>query len=151
MWILPSNDLQELKEYVSGNKDLLLDGKKVKLSGFLHIYNNPELITDYWSTNFNNPPVVNIVDDFFSPRHKDDYLESAGLSFEDYQKLENKSLKANIFDPSKADTGDLNDQAITGADRLPFIFCSSSIHYSLANNFFRLLYAFDIYARGKTQ
>ena len=118
---LPSNDLQELKEYVSGNKDLLLNGNKVKLSGFLHIYNNPELITDYWSTNFNNPPVVNIVDDFFSTKIQRDYLKSAGLSFEDYQNLDNKSLKANIFDPSKADTG---DQAITGADRLPFIFAA---------------------------
>lgn len=118
----PSNNLQELKEYVSGKKDLVLDGKKVKLSGFLHIYNNPELITDYWSTNFNNPPVINIVDDFFSTKAQNDYLGSAGLSFEDYQRLRNKSLKANIFDPSKIDTGDLNDQAITGADRLPFIF-----------------------------
>ena len=117
----PTEDIQTLKSYMTGDKLLTVDGKEVKLNGFLHIYENEGVKADYWSPNFNNPPAVDLADQYFLKKAQDDYLESAGLNSEAYQKVKKNSLRVKSFDPTKLDTGGDGDQAVTKADRLPYV------------------------------
>ena len=117
----PAQDIATLKSYVSGNKVLTVDGEEVKLNGFLHIYENDGVKADYWSPNFNNPPVVSLANRYFRRKAQDDYLGSAGLNRQDYLEVRNTALKVTSFDPTKVDKGGDDDQAVTKADKLPFV------------------------------
>lgn len=117
----PSKDVDTLKSYVSGDKMLTIDGEDKKLNGFLHIYEDDGVKAEYWSPNFNNPPVVSLANRYFRRKAQSDYLESAGLNREDYQSLRDNALKVESFDPTKVDTGGDGDQAVTKADRLPYV------------------------------
>ena len=117
----PSQDIEILKSYVSGDEMLTVDGEDVKLNGFLHIYEGDGVQAEYWSPNFNNPPVVSLSNRYFRRQIQNDYLESAGLNREDYLALRDEALEVKSFDPTKVDTGGEGDQAVTNADKLPYV------------------------------
>ena len=117
----PTTDIQTLKSYVSGDKMLTIDGEDKKLNGFLHIYEKDGIQAEYWSPNFNNPPVVSLSNRYFRRKIQNDYLESAGLNRDDYLALRDDALKVKSFDPTKVDTGGEGDQAVTKADKLPYV------------------------------
>lgn len=116
----PATDIPTLKSYVSGDKMLTIDGEETKLNGFLHIYEEGGVKAEYWSPNFNNPPVVSLANRYFRRKAQNDYLESAGLNREDYVALRDDALEVQSFDPTKIDTGSEDGQAVTQADRLPY-------------------------------
>jgi len=117
----PVRDVAGLKSYVSGEKMLSIDGEDVKLNGFLHIYESDGVKADYWSPNFNNPPVVTLSNRYFRRKAQEDYLGAAGLNREDYLALRDDALRVKSFDPTKVDTGGEGDQAVTKADKLPYV------------------------------
>jgi len=119
----PSSGLEDLKTYIAKEKPIAYDGEDVKLNGVLHVYENKEgeLKADYWSPNFNNPPVVSLANRYFKNQAADAYLGTAGLDRDSYLEVRNNALRVKSFDPTKVDTGGDGDQAVTGADTYPYI------------------------------
>jgi len=58
----PSNNLDDLKSFMRGDKLVAYEGENVKLNGVIHIYDDDGVKADYWSPNFNNPVTLRLKD-----------------------------------------------------------------------------------------
>ena len=119
---LPETDIESLKSHIKNEKPISYKGEEAKLNGVIHIYEESNRVRiDYWSSNFNNPPAVNLVNDYFRLKASRDYLTSGGLSLDGYSSSRNEALRATSYDPTKRDTGVEGDQAVTDKDTFPYV------------------------------
>jgi len=117
----PVDNLQELKPYLLGDKVITHEGKDVKLSGALHIYDNGDLTADYWSSNVTDNPVRRLADSYFKDKSGDEYLQTGNLNQKGYKKARSESLEVTAFDPTKKETQHGDGQAVTAKDRVPYV------------------------------
>ncbi len=117
----PSDNMEEIKLYVKGDKTLTIDGETAQLNGALHIHSGSAgPIVDYWSTNVNSNYVKRLASDFFKKRATEAYLSGGGLSSKGLSEARSGAAEVNPFDPSKVSEGGEGDQAITETDKIPF-------------------------------
>ena len=121
----PADSLENLQPYLRGDKTIEVNGETVKLNGALIISpprnsNDGAAYVQYWSQNFNNPPLKNIAEAYFRNHAEAAYLAQGGLNRADLRQA--RQLEpVQTFDPTKAEGEDDSSQAVTASDRLPFI------------------------------
>jgi ABC-2 type transport system permease protein len=120
----PVNDIDGLKDYVSGKKSVTVKGVPVELNGVLHLYEKDgELQSDYWTASPNSSEMETLTNSYFATLQQDNYLAAAGLSREGLRTARADALRVDRFNPKKSVSGK-NGQAITFEDSLPYIVAS---------------------------
>lgn len=117
----PANTLEGLKPYLSGKKLMKDDGQDVELNGVLLIRDTNPIETEYWSAQINAQDVKSLANDYFKTRAEVNYLESGGLSKTGFDDAKSLAPKASSFDPTKIVRDESASQAVTKADRIPYI------------------------------
>jgi len=117
----PSQNMEELKSYLKGEKKLGYDGDQVELTGVLHIKQDEGISIEYWSPNFNNDAVPSLARRFFQRQARIRYLESGGLTLEGYNNLVEEGPSVEKFDPTKIIGTDADSQAVKKEDKIPYI------------------------------
>jgi len=117
----PAKNVDGLRPYLRGDIMIEIDGKSVALNGLLHIRQTDPVSADYWSRQVNAYTVRNLAQRYFRDRAEADYLSSKGLSKEVLKDVRSNALPVEFFDPSKAQTDDKNDQAVSQKDRIPYL------------------------------
>ena len=117
----PAKNVDGLRPYLRGDIMIEIDGKSVALNGLLHIRQTEPVSADYWSRQVNAYTVRNLAQRYFRDRAEADYLSSKGLSKEVLKDVRSNALPVEFFDPSKAQTDDKNDQAVSQKDRIPYL------------------------------
>ena len=117
----PTQDFEELKAYLKGDKLITYEGEEVKLNGVIHIYENDGVKADYWSPNFNNPEAERLAKRYFRQFATDGYLSGGNLSKEGLNDARDSAIPVNTFDPTKTDIKEGASQKVTNTDRVPFI------------------------------
>ncbi len=113
----PADNIDALKNYLTGQNKFEVDGKAVKLSALLHIYEGPSGVkADYWADNINNQRLKNVSNRYFRKIAEGKYLGAAGLSSDGLSEARAAAIKVNVFDPGKSGEG---GQAVTFIDRIP--------------------------------
>ena len=121
----PANSLEGLQPYLLGDKTIMIDGESVKLNGALIISaprnsDDGEAYVQYWSQNFNNPPLKRMAENYFRDRSEAAYLETGGLNRVDL-KSATQLAPVQTFDPTKVQGAGADSQAVTTSDTLPYI------------------------------
>lgn len=117
----PSQDIEDLKSYLLGEKFLAIDGASQPLDALLHIYmEDGKIRSDYWTTNINNERLKNLSNRYFQSLLKEQYLQSGGLSSAGLSQTIGRAPRTKAFNPSKASSGDQDDQAVSDIDRIPY-------------------------------
>jgi len=117
----PSNNLDDLKSFMRGDKLVAYEGENVKLNGVIHIYDDDGVKADYWSPNFNNPEAERLAKRYFSQLATDGYLAGGNLSQDGLDAARDEAVEVNTFDPTKTDIKEGGSQKVTLTDRVPFI------------------------------
>ncbi len=116
----PENSLSALTSYLDGDDRLTVGDESPRLNGVIVIrgtVDDPE--AQYWSKNFNSPPAERLINRYFSDLAKRRYLESGGLSAEDYDEAVSGRTRVELFNPAEL-SGENEAEAVSMLDRLPF-------------------------------
>ncbi|WP_409433128.1 ABC transporter permease [Litorimonas sp. RW-G-Af-16] len=117
----PSDTLDGLTPYLTGEKTVTVDGQSVPLNGALIIQTAegeaPQI--QYWSPSFNNPKVKRLAEDYFRDQAELRYLASGELTPEGLRAARRGSAEIEIFDPTKSSTEE-GGQAVSREDQIPY-------------------------------
>lgn len=117
----PSQDIDVIKAYVQGEKNLNIDGENIQLNGALHISDGESgPIVNYWTRNINSNYARNLASNYFRKRATDSYLASGDLTQAGLSKAQAGAATIEIYDPSKIDDGGPGGQVVTKEDKIPF-------------------------------
>lgn len=117
----PAATMEAMRPYLRGDSLISVGGKNVALNGVLHIRNTDPVEADYWSRQVNARGVSQLAQRYFRDRAEADYLAEKGLSRDRLNDVRSTALPVTFFDPSKAETADKQDQAVSGKDRYPYL------------------------------
>ena len=119
----PANNIDDLKPYILGKKDIMVDGKPQKLGSVLYIYepnDEREIGIELWSTNVTDFRLSTLAGDYFESIAQSEYLEAQGLSSDGLRKVLRKAPNVDRLDPSKQSASGQDGQKVTGNDIIPF-------------------------------
>lgn len=133
----PAASLAGLTPYLDGDRTLDVDGKSPKLNGAIVIRGSADAPDpQYWSRNFNNAPAERLMKRYFRDLAKRNFLESGGLSVEDFDAALEGRTDVAVFDPAELSGGSEEDAAAVSMwDRLPF-FASIGLAFFLLMTIF---------------
>ena len=118
----PANSFPALTPYLDGQDRLTVGDETPRLNGVIIIRGtakDPD--AQYWSKNFNSPPAERLINRYFSDLAKRRYLESGGLSAEDYDEAVSGRTRVELFNPAElSGQGEDEAEAVSMLDRLPF-------------------------------
>ena len=118
----PSDNLEDIKPYLRGEKFINVDGVKRALDGLMFISKNEQtgrISAAYWSGNVQAQELLNMTQSFFSEKAAQSYLAKGGLNLEEFNKARKGTHNIATFNPNKS-TKSGAGQAVTIADRLPY-------------------------------
>jgi ABC-2 type transport system permease protein len=117
----PAATLQDLAPWLDGDRMLDVDGKPTRLNGAIVIRGTvDEPQPQYWSKNFNNAPAERLMERYFRDLAKARFLETGGLTADNYDAALKGRTKVAVFDPAKLSGETTDEDAVSRLDRLPF-------------------------------
>ena len=118
----PASSIDDLQPYLKGSKLITYNGEQAKLSAAVHIHKDGgKLRADYWSENIRDGSVRGLVSEYFRARATRTYLSSGGLSPEGLNAALKQNVSIKAFDPTKEVSAGSAGQAVTFADRIPYV------------------------------
>ncbi len=118
----PSNDFEDLKEYINGNKTFMHEGKPSKLSGVLRLYEEDgKILGNHWSTLVNTDGELRFYSRYFRAISVENYLSSGGLTVDGLNDARQPKFEIESFNPAKEISGEVTSQAVTKSDMIPYV------------------------------
>ncbi|MGB0905904.1 MAG: ABC transporter permease [Maricaulaceae bacterium] len=117
----PAKSLEALRPYLRGDSLMTYGDQQVALNGVLIIRDKEPAEAEYWSAQINAQHVKSLARGYFRGEAESRYLESGSLSKVGLDTARSNAPRVKAFDPTKVVRKKGESQAVTQADRAPYL------------------------------